>query len=161
MCPWLGVGLTLTLTRALTARRQGRAQSAPAARKKKQPVRHARSTETGIASPTSRLYLAYSSPTSPQVSSTEEGAFRLRTEGHAAGGASGGAEGTTAKTGGGRAARRRAALRRSSKGGADEGDDDDEPGRKPRKAAQAAQVQKRQRAVSAQQADKIRKLSGR
>jgi len=117
--------------------------------------------ETGIVSPTSRLYLAYISPISPQVSSTEDAPFRLRAEGHAAGGASGGADGTTAKTGGGRAARRRAALRRSSKGGADEGGDDDEPARKPRKAPQAAQVQKRQRAVSAQQADKIRKLSGR
>ena len=158
MCPWLGLGLTLTRTRTLTARRQGRAQSAPAARKKKQPVRHARSTETGIVSPRSRLYLGYIFPISPQVSSTEDGAFRLRAEGHAAGG---GAEGATAKTGGGRAARRRAALRRSSKGGADEGGDDDEPARKPRKAPQAAQVQKRQRAVSAQQADKIRKLSGR
>ena len=124
-------------------------------------MRHARSTETGIVSPISRLYLAYISRISPQVSSTEDGAFRLRAEGDAAGGASGGADGTTAKTGGGRAARRRVALRRRSKGGADEGGDDDEPARKPRKAPQAAQVQKRQRAVSAQQADKIRKLSGR
>ena len=64
MCPWLGLGFTRTRTLTLTARRQGRAQSAPAARKKKQPVRHARSTETGIVSPTSRLHLAYSSPTS-------------------------------------------------------------------------------------------------
>ena len=144
-----------------TARRQGRAQSAPAARKKKKPVRNAKSTETGVVSPISRLYLGYIFPISPQVSSTEDGAFRLLAEGHAAGGASGGADGTTAKTGGGRAARRRAALRRSSKGGADEGGGDDEPARKPKKAPQAAQVQKRQRAVSAQQADKIRKLSGR
>ena len=59
MCPWLGLGFTRTRTLTLTARRQGRAQSAPAARKKKQPVRHARSTEAGTVSPTSRLYLAY------------------------------------------------------------------------------------------------------
>ena len=104
---------------------------------------------------------------------TEDAAFLLRADGDVGGGASGGADGADAKTGvghrwgvacvggGGRAARRRAALRRSSQGGAEEDGDDDEPARKPKKAPQAAQVQKRQRAVTAQQADKIRKLSGR
>ena len=121
-----------------TARRQGRAQPAPAARKKKKPVRDAEDAED-----------------------TEDASFLLRADGDAGGGASGGADGADAKTGGGRAARRRAALRRSSQGGAEEDGDDDEPARKPKKAPQAAQVQKRQRAVTAQQADKIRKLSGR